>query len=150
MGTAITVASDDVTLDLMGFRISGSGSGGFGIYLYDGTTGHKNVEVRNGNLTGWQYGLLDGTAANARNNRALNLRVENCSLTGISLASGGGNQVKGCIADSCNIGILVLSGTVSGCGVTNCPTGIYGGGLISGNTVSDIAIVNGQRNISII
>ncbi|MCX5888339.1 MAG: right-handed parallel beta-helix repeat-containing protein [Deltaproteobacteria bacterium] len=138
-GTGITVASDDVTIDLMGFRISGPGSSAFGIYLFDGTTGHKNVEVRNGTLTGWQYGLSDGSAATSQNNRALNLRVKNCSQTGISLASGGGNQVKGCIADSCNIGILVFSGAVSGCAATNCATGIYGAGTISGNTVSNIA-----------
>jgi parallel beta-helix repeat protein len=133
----------------MGFRISGPGSNGFGIYLYDGTTGHKNVEVRNGTLSAWQYGLLDGSAANSKNNRALNLRVENCSQTGISLASGGGNQVKGCIADSCNIGILVFSGTVNGCAVTNCSQGIYGAGTISGDTVSNIPS-NGAVGIFIV
>jgi parallel beta-helix repeat protein len=147
-GTGITVASDDVTIDLMGFRISGPGSGGFGIYLYDGTTGHKNVEVRNGTLNGWQYGLLDGTAVNSQNNRALNLRVQNCSQTGISLASGGGNQVKGCIADSCNIGILVFSGAISDNAVTNCVNGIYGAGMVSGNTVSSFP-PNGNDGIRI-
>ena len=85
-GNGITVASDDVTLDLMGFRIEGPGDNGsnYGIYLYDGTNGHKNVEIRNGTISGWDIGLSDNTAG--LRNRALNLRVENC-LRGIYLGA---------------------------------------------------------------
>ena len=44
-----------VTLDLMGFTLNGSGSGRYGIYM----NGSKNVEIRNGTVTGWATGIRE-------------------------------------------------------------------------------------------
>jgi hypothetical protein len=137
----ITVASDDVTIDLMGFKISGPGSSsnGSGINLWDGAKAHKNVEVRNGTLNGWNYGLTDNN--NGYRNRAINLRIENC-YAGINLGgSSGGNLVKGCSVDGGGgNGIYVNGGVASGNTVINCvsASGIIGYGTIfSGNTASN-------------
>jgi hypothetical protein len=131
-GNGITVASDDVTIDLMGFRIIGPGSNGnsFGITLYDGTNNHNNVEVRNGTLSGWQYGINSVTNQSIRN-RALNLRVENCSY-GIFLVN---SVVKGCIVEASTTGIDIFGGVASGNLISNCGFGINGHGTVIHNSI---------------
>jgi hypothetical protein len=61
-GHAISINASDVTLDLMGFRLSSSsGVTGDAIHL---VTGLRNVEVRNGTITGNTAVLVSGTAPN--------------------------------------------------------------------------------------
>jgi hypothetical protein len=118
---AITVTSDDVTIDLMGFEISGPGlsfSANAGIAVI----GHHNVEVRNGCLNGWKYGLIDGSGAYCT--RALNLRMKNC-LNGIYLMGTGSNQIKGC-------SFLASSSQSTGYAI------YCGSGLVMGNTVATV------------
>lgn len=132
-GDGITVSSDDVTLDLMGFRIKGPGSS---LNTDININGHHNVEVRNGSLTACQHCLSDGGSGAGRN-RAVNLRTENC-LNGIDFeGSGGGNLVKGCSADGGTYGIYISGGVATGNTVTNCIFGIFGSGTISGNSVTN-------------
>ena len=54
---AITVSANNVTLDLMGFSLSytGSASQPNGIYM----SGRSNVEVRNGSVTGFYTGVYE-------------------------------------------------------------------------------------------
>jgi hypothetical protein len=131
----ITVNSDNVTIDLMGFCLSGPGSSSEStgiISKFDETQiNYKNVEVRNGSLTGWLNGFYGGYRS-----RALNLSVKNCK-NGIILLSAG--LVKNCIVDSCsNHGIFSSGGVTTGNTVFNCSVkGILGSGIISGNWVSD-------------
>ncbi len=54
-GGGITVYVDDVTIDLMGFRLRGNTSN-YGINL----NGRKNVEIRNGSVIGWGTGIHFG------------------------------------------------------------------------------------------
>jgi hypothetical protein len=126
----ITISSDDVTIDLMGFELSGPGSY-TGIMIGSDLTALKNVEVRNGSLNGWETGLKHG-AINTHGCRALNLRVKNCTF-GILLPADG-NLVKGCSVEANVVGIFVR-GVATGNTVTNCMDGISGGGVISGNYV---------------
>jgi hypothetical protein len=121
----ITVNSDDVTLDLMGFSLSGPGSGPGPNAIC--MPGRKNVEIRNGTVSGWAGGIYDNTLAALRY-RVINMRVENAT-DGIHLY-GGGHLIKGC--------------TVGDCG---CAIFLGGAGSIIGNTV--IAI-SGQIGIYII
>jgi hypothetical protein len=142
----ITVASDDVTIDLMGFSLIGpGGNNGCGINLFDGTNSHNNVEVRNGTLRGWSSGVSTGN--NCFNNRAINLRAENCILAGISLeGAGDANLIKGCTAvgstwETVGTGIALIGGVVTGNTVTNCTRGIVGSGTINNNFVSKCSLV---------
>jgi hypothetical protein len=130
-GDGITVNSDDVTIDLMGFRLKGQGVNlSVGIHL----TGHKNVEVRNGTLSDWHFGYYQDYLNNCGSSRALNLRIENGKY-GIGL-EGFRNMVKGCIIDTTDFGIYLNDGAVSGNNVTNCSVGI---------SVNNGTIINGNR-----
>lgn len=133
--TAITVDAglNHVTLDLMGFTISGSGSG-IGIWMNNS----KNVEIRNGTVTAFSTGIYEN-GFSAKAHRILNVRAVG-NTTGIMLYNTG-HLVKGCEVDSGASAYAIYiywSGTVSGCTVRPGSSG-YGiemwGGLISGNTV---------------
>ncbi len=125
-GDGITINSDDVTIDLMGFSLTGSGSGN-GINI----NGHKNVEVRNGTLYSWSTAVLDFSGERSR---AFNLRVENC-VYGI-MFEGIGNLVKGCtVQTTAGTGIYNGEGVTTGNTLINNVFGIVGSGMISGNSV---------------
>jgi hypothetical protein len=56
----ILVASNDVTIDMNGFRLRGVGGPGTGIYAAD----FNNVTVRNGTVTGFAADGIHGTGKN--------------------------------------------------------------------------------------
>ncbi len=114
----ITVNKNDVTIDLMGFRLentafSGSSSG---IFIPE----RKNVQVRNGTVRGFYIGIW-GFGGSGANHRVVNVRcVKNGSISGHMgagiLLSGCNHLVKGCIASSNGWGgIYVENGTISEC-----------------------------------
>ncbi len=60
VSTVITVDSDDVTLDLNGKHIAGTGIADIAIKVgREGApgVGHKNITIRNGALTGFAFGI---------------------------------------------------------------------------------------------
>lgn len=96
-GTGITVAASNVTLDFMGFCLTGPGkNSGYsvGIRINDGC---GNVEIRNGSLQGFgSWGITSGS--NCSEIRLIGLRVSNtggAGSTGIVL-NGVNNLVMGC------------------------------------------------------
>jgi hypothetical protein len=134
-GDGIIVGADNVTIDLMGFALNGSGSGRYGISMY----GRKNVEIRNGTTTGWTTGVREESLYSGSLHRIINVRAVG-NTEGIVL-EGRGHLVKGCeaTATGVNLGIYIANnyGTVSGCRVKNVDgDGIrVGGGLVSDNVV---------------
>jgi hypothetical protein len=142
-GNGITVSVSDVTIDLMGFRLSGNSSS-------DGISGTvKNVEVRNGTLSGWNHAInIDGLG-----NRMINVRARE-NTYGIYLL-GPGHLVKGCSAqDNTNTGISAVGSTISNNLVSSSSSGAYGiagYGTISGNRVSggftDAIYCNDSSNV---
>lgn len=119
---AISVTADGVTLDLMGFSLSGNGTNK-GIFM----SARKNVEIRNGSLHNFSYGIQEDSPAGVRH-RVINVRVEgnNTYLLdsyGIQL-NGNANLVKGCSAWGSNTGIRLANGTVNGCHLEGCRFGI--------------------------
>ena len=129
-GDGITVDSNDVTIDLMGFRLSGSlTANGIGII-----NGRTNVEIRNGSLSGWAYGIFMLTSG--ANNRVISIRAEG-NNTGFSLP-GGNHLIKGCNAsNNKNTGISLACGLITDCVASNNATGIrlVGPGNVLGNAV---------------
>jgi hypothetical protein len=124
-GDGIIVDADDVTIDLMGFCITGPGGGEAerGIRISDS---HSNVEIRNGSIKNWYSGISSGSTTN--NIRVFGIRSGPHSHTGIAL--GGNNHiVMNCLAFQCTSrGIGVDYGSlVKGNQVWNNTTGIRAG-----------------------
>ncbi len=92
-GVGITVAADNVTIDLMGYALLGSGSATDGIHLGS----QNNVEIRNGTVaTFTDDGVETDIGGPGNNHRVINVRVLSNGGKGIYLY-GEGNTVKDCI-----------------------------------------------------
>ena len=131
-GNGITVSCDDVTIDLMGFCLTGNSAG-------DGICGESdNVEIRNGTLRGWNHAINK----NGFQNRIINVRAQGNTF-GIYL-SNSGHVVKGCTCkDNTDTGIWAFDSTISNNVVTNATAtsaynGIMGDGIISGNRITGL------------
>jgi hypothetical protein len=120
---SIRVEADDVSIDLRGFTISGTGTGN-GIWIL----GRKNVEIRNGTVRDFNLGITEG--ATGEGHRVIDIRAVGNVGNGISLL-GKGHLVKDCLAADNDDGIR--SGTAS---------------LVVGNTVynNDVGIAANPGN----
>jgi parallel beta-helix repeat protein len=130
----IFITTNNVSLDLNGFALLGTGTGGaYGVYVSGSRT---NIIVRNGNISGWGVGIYGFPNYNMLCER---LTVSSCSIDGI-LVSGSG-IIANCTIQSCGaIGIYAVSSTVSGCTVQSCGTsGIYA----LSSTVSGCLVIGG-------
>jgi parallel beta-helix repeat protein len=136
---AITVEADDVTLDLMGFCLTGpgkgSGSGNSGIFV---ATSRTNVEIRNGSIKAFGHAGINSTCTGIR---AVGLRVRDTGATGIFLGGWDGLVMDCTVMLTGGDGILIgNSSLVKGSQVAgNSHYGIY---LKSGST----AVGNTARN----
>ncbi len=138
----ITITSDHVTLDLMGFSLNYTGTGSpHGVYM----NGRTNVEIRNGTIAGWNYGIDEIGAGKAH--RIFNVRVIGSSR-GVEL-NGNGHLIKNCESMVAIRGFYIQGyGVISGClaqgfsseGMKIGDGSLPSGGIISGN----VAIGNGS------
>jgi hypothetical protein len=129
----ITVAADNVTIDLLGFCLNGPD----GSWVNTGISmnGRNNVEIRNGSMTYWSNCIVEQEGSN---HRVINVRVQ-CYDSGINLG-GVGHIIQGCTAYRCIKGLTMATGVIRGCTVIGYdPTsyGIKAGGTISSNVVLD-------------
>ena len=140
----IIVGADDVTIDLMGFRISGPDSGfNYGISM----EGRSNVEVRNGTVANFGSIGISEAGGSGSNHRIINVRVKGNGASGIFLF-GSNHLVKDCtVSDNQGFGIFVQYGSVVNGSTTynNTVDGISStiGSTITGNT----AYNNGSHGI---
>jgi hypothetical protein len=140
-GVGISVDVNDVTIDLMGFSLIGSGTAAIGITLY----GRSNVEIRNGTIRNFGYhGILEyNWGSGAKNHRIINVRLINNGRVGSGYyginMQGNGHLIKDCTVKG-NSGFGFDVGT--GCLVTGnivCFNGETGfrvgfGSTVVGNT----------------
>lgn len=138
-GDGISVQANNVSIDLNGFTITGSGSGN-GIVVASGT----NIQISNGTITGFSSGV-EATEWN-NNIRVTNVNSVSNNPWGIHLF-GTNNMVKSCtVTGSSYIGIRVGSGSkVEDNNVFNNGHGISateGHTSIIGNTVTS-SLYNG-------
>lgn len=137
----ITVAANNVSVDLNGFALVGATGSVNGITTRGSAT---NLIVRNGNISGWgQYGIL-ASAASSPDSLCERLTIANCGNGGIWISGGtvsdctivscAGNGIQigtagtisGCTILSCNgDGVFIEFGAISGCAIQSCSlTGI--------------------------
>ena len=124
----ITIKASDVTLDLMGFTLTGSGIGVNGAIRLQ--NGYVNATIRNGTVRGWL-----GTGVFADNFTNTGMRVENVSAIGCGsgIVTGSHGTVAHChAADNAGTGIAVSEF----CQVLACTavgqTGASGHGITGG------------------
>lgn len=134
----ILVEVDDVTIDLMGYTLKGSGLGtGSGIYIMDG---RSNVEIRSGTVRDFgRHGIHEG--GYGKGHRVIGVRAVSNGINGVFL-SGSGQLVKDCTAlENDGYGIYAHAGsTVTGNTADN--NGYIGisaglGSTVIGNTAYD-------------
>jgi hypothetical protein len=117
--TGISVEANNVTIDLCGFSLVGNNTGS-GIYMMD----RINVEIRNGTISNFNYGINDyyqmfvsnGTSAN---HRVIGVRALSNVQFGIKLY-GPSSEVRGCTAS--NNGTSASGTNIVGISVANNST----------------------------
>lgn len=141
---AITINADNVTVDLMGYSLIGTGSGtGCGIFM----NARKNVEIRNGTVRNFggsgiyeAKNATQGSTTQGLGHRVIGVRAYSNDANGISLA-GIGHLVKDCTSAGNLIGIYAvadstLTGNITyenlGAGIL-CETAC----MVCGNIASD-------------
>jgi hypothetical protein len=141
-GNAITINADDVTLDLMGFALTGPGAA-TGTVEAITISGRTNVEVRNGTVRNFFVGVHDGDINNGKKHRALNLRVTNTTF-GI-IFDGQNHLIKNCSSmDNINTGLHIGSGMI-----VDCVANYNGNGIIldgPGSALGNTACLNSSTN----
>ncbi|MHC4334199.1 MAG: right-handed parallel beta-helix repeat-containing protein [Planctomycetota bacterium] len=134
---SISVEANDVTIDLMGYSLTGSGSAGCGAWM--GYSPKSNIEIRNGTVRNFLLGV-GAMFANHRNVRIIGLRVHGNTAGGLIL------EVQGCLVKDCTV-----SGNAGGinCGIASTVVGNVvddngysgiragSGSTVTGNTVTD-------------
>lgn len=136
-GTAITVSANNVTLDLMGFTLTGNTTSGSNGILIGGS---RNVEIRNGTI----HGCYTGIYGYGGNNRVISVKASYCAALAMEL-DGVGNLFQNCSAFNTGptagfISCMYLqTGTITGCiSINNNIGGIgmSGPGLVTNNTAN--------------
>ncbi len=136
-GNVITIAADDVTLDLNGYSVHSTGTttGNTGIFI---SGVRDNITIRNGNVNG---GLIGIQATTATNVLVEGVRVSNAKTIGIGIIS---SASRNCVIRRCeindtgsttvaadgNLNITAIQLTASCCRVEDCTVSrlLYQGG----------------------
>lgn len=154
-GTAITVSVDNVTIDLCGFTLTGTGTTGVGINM----SMQNNVEIRNGTITCFpEAGIRDFSPNSGDGHRVIGVRLISNGTYGIAL-EGNGHTVKDCSVQGTLAGFDTLYGIiasggsiVSGCSVSEIGTSsagnVTGISVAAGCTVTDCTVYSIGRSAS--
>jgi hypothetical protein len=143
-GNAITVTTDDVTLDLNGFTISSKANpaAGSGVRLSDS---RRNITIRNGTIRGAVEfsggnfsgaGFLDGISfagLGPNNILVIDLRVSGCLDDGIDLSTTGPTSVTRCVVHTVG-GSGIVAGSVDSCSARVCGAS----GIVADNATNSL------------
>jgi len=106
----ITITTDNVTLDLMGFSLIGPGGSDnyHGIYMFART----NVEIRKGTIRNFPRSGITDYDNGGKGHRIISIRVQDNGVDGIFLR-GKGHLIEKCAATDNSIGIVTGSGSIA-------------------------------------
>ena len=137
----IRVNADNVTIDLMGYSLIGSGSPmAWGIYV----NGRTNVEIRNGTVRDFGDDGIYENNSNGKEHRIINIRAVSNGIRGIYLA-GNGHLVKNCTAaDNTGHGIFATGNGSTITGNTAYNNQGYGISVGNGSTVTGNTVFSNQ------
>lgn len=128
----ITVAANDVTIDLNGFSLSGVSGALDGIFFQ----GYSRLTVKNGVIRNWTDGIW---ASGTGNNQFQNLVV--VSNASLGIYTGSRAMIELCTADANTTGINVAGGSI----VRNCVATRNNNGIVCGsdNSISNSIVITG-------
>ncbi|WP_243311981.1 hypothetical protein [Fundidesulfovibrio agrisoli] len=139
-GNAITISSNDVVLDLMGFELLGNPAS-HGIRVNS-----NSVEIRNGTVRSFDTGISSTT--NVYGLHLNNLRAY-AGRNGFDLSVNNSASVVGCdCSGNSEIGVALKAGLVSGCMANANGTGYYISG--AANVLGNSATNNSYRGFDIV
>lgn len=165
-GHGIVIKTSRVTVDLMGFAITGDGGASdYGIYMFGATNATlRDVVVRGGAVSGFGVGVC---CEYAQNNRIESLAISDNSDSGVTLnGSSVGGQCNGNTVCDCTFsfnqfaGVFLngMNGQCEGNMVRDCAisgAGSYGvyllgnAGQCGGNTVRDCTVIGNINGITL-
>ena len=150
-GYAINVAASDVTLDLMGFCLTGPGKASGANHGININEGINNVEIRNGTIKAFgAHGIVNPLNSNDVGIRVIGLRASGNGGAGLVL-NGYNHLVAGCsFQDNGDHGALIGQGILKGnLAYNNGSQGVsILGATGTGSTVSgNVCRGNGQMGI---
>jgi parallel beta-helix repeat protein len=139
----IEIATNNVTLDLNGFSLTGFSTSGYGIYLFGGCS---NIVVHDGSISGWNN---SGVHCQANNVTLERLTVSGCNSVGVGLYGSGGVVMRdSTVSGNSASGIYCLSSNVIFEGLTisgNGDDGMYISG-VTGDTLRDCTVSKNVEN----
>lgn len=143
--SGITVSADDVTVDLMGFTISGAQNTNHpGIHIAGGNdVMRRNVVIRNGGITRFGKGVL---VENIQGGRLNNLVIHQNTAEGISLLSNDPGvctdiTIEDCtVTENTGIGIFVFSPNIA----HNNRNHTIRNNRISGNGLAGVRLIRSE------
>lgn len=141
VGNGIEISTDNVTIDLAGFSITGvSGNPSSAIFVTSPGVGQfrKNIAVTNGSINEWDVAGIDLT--NASNTRISQIQAYRCG-TGLYLAFN--NNISHCVFESCFF-LGVLAGNVTT--MSDCTALFNGGGGFSVGATSVVSRCSAEFN----
>jgi hypothetical protein len=151
-GAAITIAANDVILDLNGYKIqttNGKANTAWGIYAYQ----RKNLTIKNGTIKGFYCGvyLKDSSSfsVNSRAHVVEDIRAEKNSGRGIVVNG------TGCIIRNCQV-VQTGGSTATGTPDPPWPQAVYGiyvsgnGNTVYNNEVADTSGTSSSTGIAVI
>jgi hypothetical protein len=152
----LIIEAGDVTVDLMGFTLTGDGgTADIGIHIKGSTNASlSHISIKNGTLRNFGYGLR---ADHVSDSRFTELRSGSNTFCGMLLSGVNGGTCNGNVVADCTISYngyvgLLLAGSgggcnensISGCTINN--NGSFGGlkisgsGACNGNSISDCTV----------
>jgi hypothetical protein len=135
-GTAITITTDNVVLDLRGYTLDGSAAGAGTEAIGIASTGPSNVTVMNGTVRGFHTAIrLTATPGNTRGNIVQGIRAEGNTVAGIS-AGGIGAVIRDNLVVDTGGSTIVMPSIPRATGISAF---LAPGGVIRNNDVVDTA-----------
>ena len=156
----VEIAASGVTLDLMGFDLSGLPASLDGVSAT--VSNLTNITVRNGSVRAWGDEGVDLGTNSADNSAVIDVRASGnagsgilahtgCTITGCTAYDNGGNGIttdNGCTISNCTASFNTANGISTGntCTITGCSAYANGGNGISTNSVCTITGCSASQN----
>lgn len=150
-GNGVSVQARDVTIDMMGFTVTGPGPESGATGLFTSSASAENLTLRNGAFRSFENGVVVLFDEISENGSTIeHMRVLDVKHIGIDVR-GVNNLVLNCFADRSSVpaqflstGIVATGGVIKGCRARGFHNGISG---TNGVVITECIAIGGERGI---